>query len=283
MNEIIKKGARLLLSVSNNDTEAKSNARALLCHVTGKSFLELVYIKTIKEDVEKKYFEYIHEMIKTHKPLAYILGTAPFLNLMLDIVPPILIPRPETEFWCDELLKFLDTSSKNPSHILDMCTGSGCLALTLALHYKYSEVTAVDCDEAACMLAMQNFKKHRADKRIKTLKSDLFACFKNNETFDLIVSNPPYISINEYESLDSSVKKWEAFHALSDNNDGMSVVKDIINASRFHLNKEGLLVIEINEFHAHEIYLYTKSLSWYSAIQLVHDQYNKPRALMLFS
>jgi len=162
-------------------------------------------------------------------PLQYLLGSVNFLNLKILVKSPILIPRPETEEWCDFLIKKLKKEKFKNLKILDLCSGSGCIGLTIAKEFKDFEVISSDISEIACDLILEN-KELNKIKNLKVIKSDLFKNLKNYK-FDILIANPPYISEKDYLGLDNKIKKWEDSRALVSGNDGLDLIRDIVLGS----------------------------------------------------
>jgi release factor glutamine methyltransferase len=171
---------------------------------------------------------WLHALINDKKPIQYLIGSVPFCDLEIVVQPPILIPRPETEEWCIDLIQELKKMGPQyaPLTILDLCCGSGCIALALAKALPHATVYATDIDSAALTLARQN-TTHNNVNNIIFVQSDV--CDElPNVRFDLIVANPPYITPQEYVSLDASVKNWESKHALMADDNGLAIIKKII-------------------------------------------------------
>lgn len=179
---------------------------------------------------------WVQEIITQHKPIQYIIGTMPFLDLNLNIEPPVLIPRSETENWCHNLIEEIKKTSYYPQTILDLCTGSGCIALALAQAFPKSSVYASDISEKALNLTQKNAKKNII-QNITILKSDLYQNLPQNIKYDLIVSNPPYITPDEYLELSPSVLNWEDSRALTTKDNGLSIIKHIIEKAPSFLAK----------------------------------------------
>jgi release factor glutamine methyltransferase len=171
------------------------------------------------------------QLIDEHMPIQYLLGSVPFGDLTLLVQPPILIPRPETEQWTLELAAELKkTPTTIPLRILDLCTGSGCVALALAHALPHATVIGTDINEDALMLARTN-AQHNNIKNATFVLSDLFDKLTHLEKFDLIVANPPYIDPEEFHTLDASVTTWEDHHALIADNHGLAIIARIAQES----------------------------------------------------
>lgn len=176
---------------------------------------------------------WIHQQVHQHMPLQYLLGSVPFGDLEILVEPPILIPRPETEEWCMNLIEQLKRIQNTSLTILDLCSGSGCIGLALAQALPASHVYAIDIAQQAIQLGMVN-AQHNAIQNITFINSDLFTQAPNI-TFDLIVSNPPYIPTEEWQELDLSVTKWEDPHALIADDHGLKIIKQIITQAPRYL------------------------------------------------
>lgn len=185
----------------------------------------------------------LQRIINDDEPIQYVLGSVPFCGLDLLIEPPILIPRPETEEWVANLISQLSTLNNTPLRILDIGTGSGCIALSLAHAAPNAEVVAVDISETALALANKNGIRNNI-KNCTFLNSNLFDVITPEAPFDLIVSNPPYISIAEWHTLDQSVKEWEDARALVALDEGTKIIKEIISKAPRFLKKESPLITQ---------------------------------------
>jgi release factor glutamine methyltransferase len=176
------------------------------------------------------------------EPLAYVLGSAGFRNLVLAVDPRVLIPRPETELLVDHALERVRTG-----RMLDVCTGSGCLALALAQEGRFAEVLASDISGDALSVAQDNARLHQLPVRL--VRSDLGEAFRDTR-FDLIVANPPYLTDGEYEALDLSVRSWEPGLALSAGPDGLAPTGRLLAQARALLVPGGWLLMELDSTRA---------------------------------
>ncbi len=176
--------------------------------------------------------------LKDNMPLAYIVGHAPFFGLEFCVDQNVLIPRMETEQLVEMIIK--DNKSKQNLNILDMCTGSGCIAIALKKHLD-CQVTAVDTSIMALNMAKQNAQKNNVV--INFLQSDMFQNVNTN--FDIIVSNPPYIASKDLTTLPPNVKNFEPNIALDGGVDGLTFYKQIAQDSPKSLKRDGVLYLEI--------------------------------------
>lgn len=173
------------------------------------------------------------------QPLQYLLGTQWFYGLPIEVDERVLIPRQETEELCQWGLQFLkDLPSPR---VLDLCTGSGAIAVTIKHECPRADVTACDLSAIALQVAMQNAKRNRAD--IRFLQGDLWQPL-SGMTFDLILSNPPYIPTADCELLQEEVQQ-EPRMALDGGNDGLAFYRRIAENARAHLNEGGMIAVEI--------------------------------------
>ncbi len=242
MNQIINQ----IVAITNLSVQ---QAWWLLEFVTDKTRAQLQCSPEIlTADQQQNLNNYIEQIAVHHKPLAYILGWVPFLDLTLQVAPPTLIPRPETENWVYELIEMLNQSGATKLNILDIGTGSGCIALSLAQALPTAHIWAVDIAASAIELAKTNAQLNNISN-ITFLQSDLFSTLPANLKFDLIVSNPPYI--DPAAQLDASVLDWEDHGALFANNKGICIIEKIARQAPTQLKTNSALatqlVMEIDE------------------------------------
>lgn len=178
---------------------------------------------------------WLHEHVANHKPLQYILGFVPFCNLEIIVKPPILIPRPETEEWAFNFGQQLQELEHKDIAIFDIGCGTGCIALYLATISPLFTVYATDISEEAIELSKRN-AVHNQIANVGFVISDLFAQLPVKQ-FDVIVSNPPYIPEREWNNLDTSVTQWEDHKALIAGDDGLDIIKKIIEKAPRYLKK----------------------------------------------
>lgn len=213
------------------------------------------------------------------EPLGYLLGDVDFMGLVLSIDESVLIPRPETEFLVEEALKVL--AHRSDRLILDMCTGSGNIALALAAFLPGVRVSAVDVSGRALEVALANARRLGLSEKIEFLESDLFACFESGlQAFDAIISNPPYIAEEEYEDLPSDVKR-EPRLALLSTSDGFYFYHKIEEGARRHLKPGGVVFLEIGESQGAGVEkIFADSSHWESA-RVIQDLCGKDRVVVV--
>ena len=182
-----------------------------------------------------------------HEPVAYLVGRCEFYSLPLKITPDCLIPRPETEGLVEKCVHFL-REREGCQHVLDLCTGSGCIAAAIAKNVDDAQIVATDVSDAALRVAAENMEKLKLTERVQLLCGDLFDPIiegLDEAKFDLVVSNPPYVSEAEYESLDKNVKDYEPKDALLAGADGLDVYRRIVEQIGNFLKLDGALMMEI--------------------------------------
>lgn len=183
-----------------------------------------------------------------HIPYQYITGEADFMGLKFRVTPDVLIPRLDTEVLIDEALKKIPENA----HVLDMCTGSGCLAITTKKFRPDTVVTACDISEAALKVAQENAQRILGDPdEIRFIQGDLFERFASGDTFDVIISNPPYVTDPEYLELSPEVRDHEPELALVAGEDGLDIYRRLIPDAAGFLN--GYLFLEIGYAQAEAV------------------------------
>ncbi len=222
----------------------------------------------------------ITERLKNYEPLQYILGTVEFLGLTLRITPAVLIPRPETEELADWIIK---THKFNENRILDIGTGSGCLAIALDRLMVHSQTDGIDISDNALALAEENSYMNESIVNffkydiLKGLSGENVQLFK--EYYDIIVSNPPYVTYSEREFMNKNVLDYEPHSAIFvSDEDPLIFYKAIADFARIKLEWGGFLYLEINpRFHKEVLEMLT--LKGFRNIQLRNDLSGKPRMI----
>ncbi|MGE0009386.1 MAG: peptide chain release factor N(5)-glutamine methyltransferase [Candidatus Babeliales bacterium] len=194
----------------------------------------------LSKEQEQQLAAWVTEITTKHKPLQYILGSVPFANLEILVKPPILIPRPETEEFVLNLIDQLKAFKNEKLSILDVGTGTGCIALALAKALPHATITGIDIDSRALALARTN-AQHNNIHNVVLSESDVYANLGTYQTFDLIVSNPPYIAPEEWQALEPSVTQWENPGALLAPHEGLAIIERIIKDAPTHLKRDSAL------------------------------------------
>jgi release factor glutamine methyltransferase len=187
-------------------------------------------------------------------PAQYITGHQEFWGIDLLVTPAVLIPRPETEHVVETVLDFVGRAPTpaSPLRIADVGTGSGCIALGLARELPQAEIHATDISAAALDVARSNASRHQLEARIQFHQTDLLAGFENN-SFDFIVSNPPYVGESEEDQVQLEVRKFEPRNAVFAGPTGVEVIARLIPQARAVLRTGGWLIMEISGTIAQEV------------------------------
>lgn len=240
--ESLKKITDELSSISDNP---RFEAELLLSQSLNISRAELLV--KIKENIKiPPIVEDWVQRRRKHEPLAYILGFTEFFGLKIKTSPPIFIPRPETELLVEKSLELIEKGGKDKVRILELCTGTGCISIAIAKNIrKETNIFALDINHEAVELAQDNAKMNEVN--IYFIVADLFQSLNRKEKYDLIVANPPYISENDREKLPPTVKDFEDSKALFSKDNGLDIIKHIIQESIYYLHKGGYLLMEIGE------------------------------------
>jgi release factor glutamine methyltransferase len=227
------------------------DAEVLLAHVRSCKRIELytAFEEPASDELRAKFRGLVKERA-AGKPVAYLVGQREFYSLPFEVTPDVLIPRPETELL---VVRGLDAMRQPPfstrSEVLaiaDVGTGSGVLAVTLAKHLPQARMTAIDFSAAALAVAQRNAARHQVDDRIEWFESDLLASVPAERQFDLIVSNPPYVTSGEMASLEGDVRKYEPALALDGGPEGTNVIGRLIAEAVQRLRPDGRLLMEIS-------------------------------------
>ena len=240
IKEALSKGTIML---KNNNVESpKLKARLLLQYVL-KQTRQYIIVYDNKEINKKEQFEYFVniEKLTTGVPLQHITHSQEFMKMDFFVDENVLIPRPDTEILVEETIK-ISKKITNPK-ILDLCTGSGAIAISIAKNVKDANIYAVDISEKALNIAKTNAKRLEVFDRIKFLKSDLFQNIEKTK-FDIIVTNPPYIKKEDITYLSKEVQK-EPLLALDGGVDGLDFYKKILNQSIDYLKFGSYICMEI--------------------------------------
>jgi len=179
------------------------------------------------------------------RPIAYLTGAKEFFSLPFEVTPDVMIPRPETEVLVERAIHLVRHGKGKIGSILDVGTGSGCIAISLAKHLADVSICASDVSEAALEVARRNARRHGLLERIELRVSDLFASWEPDRRFNMIVSNPPYVAESEAESLPANVRDFEPRVALFAGEDGLAVVRRLIAEAPQHLSLGGHLLTEV--------------------------------------
>jgi release factor glutamine methyltransferase len=240
--------------------EARREAGSLLAYVLDR---DRSYILTHAEDVlDQQQLELFHRYLDRRadgEPSQYITGHQEFFGLDFEVNRDVLIPRPETELLIETAIGLVQDAHdlKAAPFICDVGTGSGCIAITLAHELPSARVVAVDISPAAIAVAKRNAERHAVADRLDFVVSDCFAGLagpaSSQESFDLIVSNPPYVSDRDLAGLQKEVREFEPHAALAAGEDGLAVIRRLLVESVVFLKTGGYFVFEIGFNHSEAV------------------------------
>lgn len=233
--QALQEAAASLRGVSDSP---RIESEILLMHVTGSSRARLLAHteRTLTSAQVARYGKLVDDRAAGY-PLPYLTGEIEFYGLDIEVTPEVMIPRPETETLVDLALE------RRPRTVVDVGTGSGCIAVALATHLPAAAVYGIDISPAALAVARRNTERHGVGERIRFIVGDLLD--RRPGPVDLIVSNPPYVSADEWASLPPSVRDHEPRLALDGGPDGLEVIRRLIAQSQGLLEPGGVLLIEI--------------------------------------
>lgn len=249
LKDVFAKGINML-KLSNIDAPVIT-AGAILCFVLG---CEKIYLYshddyTLSKNEYEQYLAALKRRI-AGEPLQYIIGCQEFMSLNFKVTKDVLIPRQDTETLVEciiELANEMDTVS-----ILDIGTGSGCIAISLAYYIKNSQVMGIDISKGALRVAIENARTCGVEKKAVFIESNLFENVPHKK-FDVIVSNPPYIPLKDIDMLEEQVKDFEPKTVLDGGEDGLYFYKKIVKESIDFLKPEGILAFEVGFDQAQEV------------------------------
>lgn len=251
--------------------------QVIMAFVLGQSREWIVtHSKTELTDEQEKKLERALLRLQNGEPLAYITGKRSFYGLEFIVSPEVLIPRPETEHLVEEAISWLED---NPSRrkVLDVGTGSGILAITLADTFSDLEITGIDISEGALEIAHQNGLLHHLDERISWLQNDLLAGI--NKKVDMIVANLPYIPASTLETLE--VIHYEPRLALDGGKDGVDLIKRLLEQTTALLKSNGLILLEIEATISELVQEIARNIYPSAKITCLFDYANLPRLIKI--
>lgn len=220
------------------------DAEVLLAHARGCRRIELYTgFDDVLSDEQRAVMRDLVKRRAQAEPVAYLVGHREFFGLDFRVTPDVLIPRPDTETLVMELLEAAKAFER--PRILDLCTGSGCIAVATAVYCPAARIVATDISEEALAVARENAAAHAVAERIEFRSGDLFAAVHRGERFDLIACNPPYVAATELAQLQPDVRLHEPHAALVGGPDGLAVIRWVISEAGSYLHPPGSVFIEI--------------------------------------
>jgi len=265
--KLYEDGTRILTDAGIDEREAKLDARFLLEHICGTTLHTLLTDKEreVSGEEEVAYRELIAQRCE-RVPLSYITGKRDFMGLTFDVTRDVLIPEQDTENLAEEILRHLCGGER----ILDLCTGSGCILLSLLAYSNGTTGVGTDLSGKALDVAARNAEKLGLSERTDWRQGDLFEAVGSDERFDLIVSNPPYIKSEVIPSLAAEVSVYEPRLALDGGEDGLYFYRKIIPGAVSRLVTGGMLFLEIGFDQAEEVSALMRETGFYE-VRTIRD------------
>lgn len=258
--------------------EARLQAELLLADLLGLKRLDLYlqFDRPLHAEEVDRYRSYVRQRVK-RVPLQYIVGTAAFRHLELSVTSDVLIPRPETEILVDIALeKLADLSAP---HCLDLCCGSGAIALSLVHEHAEAFVTGSDLSQSAIAVSASNAQKWALEERVEWLCGDLFKTVAGRQ-FHLISSNPPYIRQADIATLEPEVRDHEPHLALDGGEDGLAFYRQICNSAADFLFPNGHLLLEVGDGQADQVCALLQQTGAYRSVDVSVDLNDIPRVVI---
>lgn len=273
--EALNSGAKFLKEKGIGNP--RSSAELLLCSILNSNRVDLYLNKDeiLKQEVKKTFDRFLEERA-SGKPIQYITGSTEFLDLEFKVDPRALIPRPETEILTLSVIEHFknEKREKEALKIVDLGTGSGVIALTLAKNFVNSFVYATDISKDALELAAENAERHEVEDRIELVLGDLFQPLENRNlqnSMDCVISNPPYVKDDDSKSLPTEITDFEPRVALFSGEDGLKFHRAIVRGSRAYLRGCGLLALEVGWENGEELAEFIRKEGLYQNIKIIKD------------
>jgi release factor glutamine methyltransferase len=270
--------------LEKNDSESpRLDAEILLAHsMNCERIMLYTRFDEIVSETDRLQFRELVKQRASGCPVAYLVGFKEFYSLRFDVSEYVLIPRPETEFAViavlDIVKKYFSSDSSGqsiPCHVIDVGTGSGAIAITLATEMPQIQVTAVDLSTAALEVARKNATCHGVNDQIEFVEQD-FLLGPSNNKFDIVVSNPPYVTSEEYEALSRNVREYEPQLALESGPTGMECYQRLVPQAAERLNDGGWLVLETSPMLMEQLKILVVE-NGFDEISIVSDLAGHPR------
>jgi release factor glutamine methyltransferase len=265
---------------SRRPRSPRLDAELLLAYVTGQTRTQLFTraFELLSVPHAQEFQELLHKR-EQGAPVAYLIGWKEFYGRRFVVTPDVLIPRPETEMVVEETLRCVARSGLARPRIFDCCTGSGCLAVTLALEVAEAQVRASDLCARALEVAAENLRLHNLERRIKLFEGDLLRALPQNaQRYDFVVSNPPYVATDSGPRPEEGVVHYEPNLALFGGRDGMDLLKRLAVEAPHHLNPGGWLILEMAPFQIEGMEAFLQEQG-YQHTQITPDLSGLPRVL----
>ncbi|MCC6652480.1 MAG: peptide chain release factor N(5)-glutamine methyltransferase [Candidatus Eisenbacteria bacterium] len=261
----------------------RSDAEELLSRTlgVGRGDLRLMAARPV-EAAHRDTFEARLARRLAGEPVQYITGFAAFRDLDLAVDGRVLIPRPETEGLVEAVLDVLaaERARWEQPRVLDLGTGSGAIAIAIAQEWPAAIVRATDASEGALQVARANAESHGQGERVSFAHGHWLGAVGSDERYEVIVSNPPYISPAESDALPADVRDWEPHSALFSEEDGLADLREIVEEAPRHLVAGGLLALELSESRATQVAAWMDGAHDWARVELRDDLAGLPRMLL---
>lgn len=279
LHERVTQAGHALMATGYAEAEAAIDAEVLARHALGWTREQMLvrWREPMSADFDARYTPLIARRMR-HEPVAYIIGHREFWNLEIAVTRDTLIPRPETELIVEETLA-IAKGSDTLSTIVDVGTGSGCLAVAIAHELRNAHVLAIDVSVAALDVAKRNAMTHRVADRITFIAGSVLEPV--SEPVDVIVSNPPYVPLADAPTLQPDVRDYEPAVALFSGIDGLATIRALLIQSTAHVRSDGWLIFEFGFGQAEAIQHLVETTEAWRLVRLRHDLQNIPRTAVL--
>lgn len=288
VKEMLTMGEKQLMD--SDIVDATRDCKILYCYMMDIPFSKIIleYQEVLQDRLCDKYFELIDRRSKG-EPVQYIMGSQEFMGLEFIVNENVLIPRQDTETLVEDALEIINTGTlrgedmdvkRKEWDILDLCTGSGAIGVSLARIANKVNVTCSDISEGAIKVAKENAQKHVVAKSVKFEQGDLFKPFSKHfrkQKFDMIISNPPYIKSSVIPTLQKEVCEHEPLSALDGGESGLDFHERIVSGVGGHLRKGGVLLLEIGHDQGEAVSGLLSRNGDFTSIRVLKDLANRDR------
>ena len=288
VKEMLTMGEKQLMD--SDIADATRDCKILYCYMMDIPFSKIIleYQEVLQDRLCDKYFELIDRRSKG-EPVQYIIGSQDFMGLEFIVNENVLIPRQDTETLVEDALEIINTGTlrgedmdvkRKEWDILDLCTGSGAIGVSLARIANKVNVTCSDISEGAIKVAKENAQKHGVAKSVKFEQGDLFKPFSKHfrkQKFDMIISNPPYIKSSVIPTLQKEVCEHEPLSALDGGESGLDFHERIVSGVGGHLRKGGVLLLEIGHDQGEAVSGLLSRNGDFTSIRVLKDLANRDR------
>ncbi|AKT46274.1 hypothetical protein ADJ67_00120 [Eubacterium sulci ATCC 35585] len=288
VKEMLTMGEKQLMD--SDIADATRDCKILYCYMMDIPFSKIIleYQEVLQDRLCDKYFELIDRRSKG-EPVQYIMGSQEFMGLEFIVNENVLIPRQDTETLVEDALEIINTGTlrgedmdvkRKEWDILDLCTGSGAIGVSLARIANKVNVTCSDISEGAIKVAKENAQKHGVAKSVKFEQGDLFKPFSKHfrkQKFDMIISNPPYIKSSVIPTLQKEVCEHEPLSALDGGESGLDFHERIVSGVGGHLRKGGVLLLEIGHDQGEAVSGLLSRNGDFTSIRVLKDLANRDR------